>query len=110
VLYLQELHKVIEPDGLLYFDYNDGDRFDLNLAEDTFNDHLKMYAENREHWIFGCMHMTSFTVLKHVAPQIGFRVLENFPSEDCFSQMLLQRAEPRALAPFSATPSVSKGQ
>lgn len=97
ILYLRELSKVLEADGLLYFDYNDGDRFYLNQAEDTFNSHIEIYKENREHWIFGCMHMTSRTLLNHIAPQIGFSVVENWPSKVSFSQMLLRKvSEPQA--------------
>src|SRR5262249_52527643 len=91
VLYLRELHKVLEPGGLLYFDYNDGDRFSLDSAEDTFNHHIAIYADNRESWIFQCMHMGSSTLIRNIAPQIGFSVVENWPSTQCFSQMLLRK-------------------
>jgi hypothetical protein len=91
VLYLTELNKVLEPEGLLYFDYNDGDRFSLAVKDDSFNGHLAIYKENREHWIFGCMHMTSLGVLKNIAPQLGFDVITNWTSAHCFSQILLQK-------------------
>jgi cyclopropane fatty-acyl-phospholipid synthase-like methyltransferase len=89
--YLTELNKVLEPGGLLYFDYNDGDRFSLAEKTDSFHGHLALYKENREHWIFGCMHMTSLGVLKNIAPQLGFSVVKNWPSTQCFSQILLRK-------------------
>lgn len=91
VLYLAELAKVMAPGGLVYFDYNDGERFSLGNNQDSFNEHLKIYKENREHWIFGCMHMTSQSVLRHIAPQIGFDVMENWTSDTSYSQMLLRK-------------------
>ena len=89
--YLQELNKVLKERGLLYFDYNDGERFSLAENSDSFHDHLALYKGNREHWIFGCMHMTSYGLLRNLAPQLGFRILNNWPSQHCYSQILLEK-------------------
>ena len=83
--YLTELNKVLVAGGLLYFDYNDGERFSLNQKADSFHVHLAIYKENREHWIFGCMHMTSLGVLRNLAPQVGFEIRSNWQSDTCFS-------------------------
>jgi hypothetical protein len=32
-------------------------------------------------------------VIRNLAPQLGFRVLENWSSRHCFSQMLLERCQ-----------------
>jgi cyclopropane fatty-acyl-phospholipid synthase-like methyltransferase len=92
VLYLRELHEVLEPGGLLYFDYNDGNRINLSDPDDSINHQIAIYKDNRERWIFGCMHMGSQSVLRNIAPQLGFRVLDNWSSSQCFSHMLLRRA------------------
>ena len=93
VLYLQELNKVMIKGGLLYFDYNDGDRFNFSEPSESFNQHLALYKEHREHWIFGCMHMSSYSVIKNLAPQLGFRILGNWCTPSAFSQMLLAKVD-----------------
>ncbi|MGB0087202.1 MAG: class I SAM-dependent methyltransferase [Rhodomicrobiaceae bacterium] len=91
VFYLQELNKVMDIEGLLYFDYNDGERFSFEEKTESFNGHLAIYKENREHWVFGCMHMTSYGILKNLAPQLGFQLLNNWPSSSVFSCMLMEK-------------------
>lgn len=89
--YLLELNRCLDFGGQIYFDYNDGERFSLVEKSDSFHEHINIYKENRDHWIFGCMHMTSFGVLKNIAPQLGFRIVQNWSSINCFSQILLEK-------------------
>ena len=90
--YLTELNKVLTVEGLLYFDYNDGERFSLAVGEDSFHSHLSRYKEYlAEHKQFPFMHMTSFETLKNLAPQLGFKVVNNWVSDTCFSRILLQK-------------------
>lgn len=92
--YLTEIHKVLKPGGLIYFDYNDGERFKMSQTSDSFHEHLSIYKDNREHWIFECMHMTSYGVLKNLTHQLGFEFVSNWTSTTVFSQALLRKTSP----------------
>ncbi len=91
LFYLKELRNVLADGGLLYFDYLDGERFNLHNSADSFHEHLAIYKASREHWIFGCMHMTSLGILRNLVPQVGFKIVQNWTSETSFSQLLLQK-------------------
>jgi cyclopropane fatty-acyl-phospholipid synthase-like methyltransferase len=90
-LYLTAINQVMATGGLFYFDFNDVGQFDLKNAEDTFNLQIPLYKENRLHWIFECMHMSSIHTIRHIAPQLGFNVLGHWSGTTCFSQCLLQK-------------------
>ena len=77
--------------GLLYFDMNDGDRFQLNNSADSFNKHIPIYKANRVNWIFGCMHLGSLTMLRNIAPQVGFQVETTWFGSTSFTHVLLRK-------------------
>jgi cyclopropane fatty-acyl-phospholipid synthase-like methyltransferase len=90
--YLKELHEVLEPGGMLFFDYNDGDTYVYDNEKDSFIEHLKIYREVRIEWIFGCMHMCSTATLRNILPQIGFEIISHRPSTDyCFTEMIVRK-------------------
>ncbi len=89
--YLVECNKVLELGGLVYFDMNDGDRFKLHDGADSFNKHIPIYKANRVNWIFGCMHLGSLTMLRNIAPQIGFQLETTWFGSTSFSQVLLRK-------------------
>jgi SAM-dependent methyltransferase len=91
VYYLQEINKVLVKGGQLYFDFNDGERYRLDNKEDSFQEHIALYKQARESWVFGCMHMTSARILENLAPQLGFRIVGHWTSSIAFSQMLLEK-------------------
>ena len=90
-LYLRELHRLLTPGGLLFFDFNDGDRFLYGNQEDSFNKHSKYTPRTRLSWIFECMHMFSLTVLRNVVDQIGFDILQINPSRTAFTEIVLRK-------------------
>lgn len=85
---------MLELGGLVYFDMNDGDRFKLHDEADSFNKHIPMYKQNRVNWIFGCMHLGSLTMLRNIAPQIGFRLETTWFGTTSFSHVLLRKIGP----------------
>jgi len=89
--YLVECNRVLEPNGLVYFDMNDGDRFKLHDPLDSFNKHIPLYKPNRVKWIFGCMHLGSLTMLRNIAPQIGFQFEATWFGPTAFTQVLLRK-------------------
>jgi len=91
IYYLVECNRVLEPGGLLYFDMNDGDRFKLQDPADSFNRHIPLYKPNRVNWIFGCMHLGSLTMLRNIAPQVGFQVETTWFGTTSFSHVLLRK-------------------
>jgi cyclopropane fatty-acyl-phospholipid synthase-like methyltransferase len=91
VYYLQELNKVLVRGGLLYFDFNDGERYRLDNKDDSFQEHIALYKRARESWVFGCMHMTSARILEKLAPQLGFCIIGHWTTNTAFSQMLLEK-------------------
>jgi ubiquinone/menaquinone biosynthesis C-methylase UbiE len=94
MFYLQEINKVLDMGGLVYFDYNDGERYKVDNMADSFQEHVAIYKEHRESWVFGCMHMTSRHLLENLIPQLGFEIVENWPTTISFSQMLLRKVAP----------------
>jgi hypothetical protein len=89
--YLVECNRVLELGGLVYFDMNDGDRFKLHDGADSFNKHIPIYKANRVNWIFGCMHLYSLTMLRNIAPQIGFQLETTWFGSTSFTQVLLRK-------------------
>jgi len=89
--YLVECNRVLEMGGLLYFDMNDGDRFRLKDPADSFNTHIPVYKRNRVNWIFGCMHLCSLTMLRNLAPQLGFQLETTWFGTTSFTQVLLRK-------------------
>ncbi|MBK7645020.1 MAG: class I SAM-dependent methyltransferase [Planctomycetes bacterium] len=89
--YLVECNRVLEVGGQVYLDFNDGDRFKLHDPADSFNTHIPLYKPNRVNWIFGCMHMGSLTMLRNLAPQIGFQIDATWFGTTAFTQVLLRK-------------------
>jgi cyclopropane fatty-acyl-phospholipid synthase-like methyltransferase len=89
--YLVECNRALEPGGLVYLDFNDGDRFKLQDPADSFNSHIPLYKKNRVNWIFGCMHMGSLTMLRNIAPQLGFQIDASWFGTTAFTQVLLRK-------------------
>src|SRR5258707_832464 len=89
--YLVECNRILLDGGLLYFDFNDGDRFTLGNPADSFNAQIPFYKPNRKDWIFNCMHMGSLTLLRNVAPQLGFEFEATYHGTTCHSQALLRK-------------------
>jgi cyclopropane fatty-acyl-phospholipid synthase-like methyltransferase len=90
--YLKELHEVLEPGGLFFFDYNDGDSYVYDNEKDGFFEHLKIYRDVRIEWIFGCMHMCSTATLQNILPQIGFETVSLMPSRnDSFTEIIVRK-------------------
>ena len=92
VYYLQELHKIANPGALVFLDFNDGDRFVLGSASDSFNDHITDYRRRRGEWQFGCMQMSSWTLLRNLLPQVGFETLAVYPGRSAFTELVLRKA------------------
>jgi ubiquinone/menaquinone biosynthesis C-methylase UbiE len=90
VYYLQELGRVLEKGGLFYFDFNDGERFQMG-SDDSFNEHLPIYRHKRETWVFNCMHMLSAGILKNLVPQLGFSIANHWTGLTSCSQMLIEK-------------------
>lgn len=90
VYYLQELGRVLQKGGLFYFDFNDGERFQMG-SSDSFHEHLAVYRHKRESWVFGCMHMLSAGILKNLVPQFGFRIVNHWTMMTSYSQMLIEK-------------------
>jgi ubiquinone/menaquinone biosynthesis C-methylase UbiE len=93
VYYLKELHRILNPGGLLFFDFNDGDGFLLNNSLDSFNLHIADYKRRRLEWVFGCMQMSSGATLKALLPQLGFEVQAIYPSRSAFTEMVVRKRE-----------------
>ena len=93
VYYLEELNRVLEKGGKFYFDYLDGERYNRHDKNDSFQEHIAIYKQARESWVFGCMHMTSLGILKNLVPQAGFKIVENWQSDISFSQMLIEKVD-----------------
>ncbi|MGL4395320.1 MAG: class I SAM-dependent methyltransferase [Hyphomicrobium sp.] len=91
VYYLQGIRDIINPGGLLFIDFNDGDRFDLSNESDSFNRQLKIYMAHRNEWQFTCMHMSSLTALRHLLPQLGFEIISIIPGRTAFTELVLRR-------------------
>jgi hypothetical protein len=91
ILYLMAINRIMARGGLFYFDFNDVGQFDLKNSEDTFNLQIPLYKDNRLHWVFECMHMSSIHTIRHMAPQLGFNVLGHWTGSACFSQCLIQK-------------------
>ncbi len=90
--YLREIHAALKPGGLLFFDYNDGDRYVYGNKNDSFIEHLKIYRDVRIEWIFGCMHMSSTATLRNILPQIGFEIVSHMPSDAySFTEMIVRK-------------------
>lgn len=89
--YLVECNRILLDGGLLYFDFNDGDRFTLGNPADSFSAQIPLYKPNRKEWIFNCMHMGSLTLLRNVAPQLGFEFEATYHGTTCHSQALLRK-------------------
>jgi hypothetical protein len=69
----------------------DGERYRVDNPRDSFQEHVAIYKEHRETWIFGCMHMTSLSILRSLAPQLGFELAANWQTDTSYSQMLLRK-------------------
>jgi len=91
VYHLQEVNRLLEPGGMFYFDFNDGERFSFNNPADTFNDQLAIFRKYRESWTFQCMHMTSMGVLENILPQQGFEIVGRWSGPTCFSQICIRK-------------------
>lgn len=104
--YLAECNHILRHGGLLYFDFNDGDRFELNNPRDSFNPQIPMYKPNRKEWIFNCMHMSSLTLLRNLAPQLGFRLEATYHTRTAHTQVLMRKI---AEAPDVSQPAASNG-
>ena len=91
VFYLRELHRIMNEGGLLFFDFNDGDRYKLNDVADSFTDHIADFRARRDEWIFGCMHMLSGTTLRNILPQIGFEIVGIYPTSTAFSEIVVRK-------------------
>ena len=89
--YLVECNRILHHGGLLYFDFNDGDRFVLQDPTDSFNSHIPLYKRDRKDWIFGCMHMGSVTGLRNMAPQVGFSLEATYYHSTCYTRALLRK-------------------
>src|SRR5260221_669237 len=66
----------------------DGENDDV---ADSFNKHIPIYKANRVNWIFGCMHLGSLTLLRNIAPQIGFQLETTWFGSTSFTQVLLRK-------------------
>jgi cyclopropane fatty-acyl-phospholipid synthase-like methyltransferase len=91
VYYLRGIGEILNSGGLVFLDFNDGDRFDLHNKDDSFNSHLGLYRAHHVEWGFGFMQMNSLTTLRHLIPQLGFELLLVNPSRTAFTELLLRR-------------------
>jgi SAM-dependent methyltransferase len=89
--YLAECNHVLRTGGLLYFDFNDGDQFILDNPRDSFVPQIPTYKANRKEWIFNCMHMSSLTLLRNIAPQLGYKLEATYHSRSAHTQALLRK-------------------
>ena len=90
--YLQQMHAILEPGALFFFDYNDGDRYIYGNKDDSFIEHLKIYKDVREQWVFNCMHMSSTATLHNILPQLGFEIVKILPMAGAsFTEIIIRK-------------------
>lgn len=87
-LYLVEIAKILEPGGLLGFDFANGER--IGVARREWIDHAAMYQRDR-HLIQACINYHGLATVKNLLVQAGFECVDTHDWADGRSVFVIAR-------------------